>query len=116
MRPVAGLRALAELEELIRRQEDALEAEDPEALLRTLRRGAEVIDAHEPTAEGGTVLDRDALEGLLARSRAVEARCRALRSGTLALLGQSGSGEVVARAYARSSGVVAPPTDVDLRL
>lgn len=115
MRRLDGQRALVELEALVRRQEEALEREDADHLVDALRDGARLAAGDAPGAEDAPG-DREALEGLLARSRAVEARARALRSAALEQLERGGREDSAVRAYARSAGDTGVRPDLDLRL
>lgn len=116
MKGGAGPRALAGLEDLLRRQEEALAGDDPGALLEALRDGAGAMRAVPAGSGGGPGPDGQLIEALLARSREVEARCRDLRARTLSLLDRSGAAGSAERAYARSAGDDVLPGDLDLRL
>ncbi len=116
MRRLDGERALLELEALVRRQEEALDRQDAGGLVDALRDGARLADGAAGDAPWGTPQDRAALEALLARSRAVEARARTLRSAALEQLERGGREDSAVRAYARSAGDTGVRPDLDLRL
>lgn len=113
----AGHRVLAAFDLLLQEQEEALETGDAERLVEALRGASRLVETPEaPRAPEG---DLEALDGLLLRSRAVEARIRAWRETILRELRSGVEGGAAAGSYARAAvGATAEQGggEVDLRL